>query len=175
MQDAIAAKLVQQAMTSESIIAQQPLLLHVKKIKKIEMVDVIPLVSMLPGLQCHEIGQLVAHQNSLSNIINGLFLSLSDAQRNKNYLVHEMSCYTDLVASEQQENITHFMLIQQGLKPKFLDITAQAIISFKSGDQWYLVVWNDAKCCKIMNLTSGQIKVMKKLEKILQSGIDFQD
>ena len=174
MQDAIAAKLVQQATTSASIIAQQPLLLQTKKIKKIEMTDIVPIVSMLPGLQCHEIGQLDAHQISLSQIINGIFLALSDAQRNKNYLIHKLSCYNDLVDQKKQDVLTHFMLIQQGLKPKFLDDTAQAIISFKSGDQWYLAIWNDEKCSKVMILTLEQIKVMKKLEKLLQSGIDFQ-
>ena len=174
MQDAIAAKLVQQATTSASIIAQQPLLLQTKKIKKVEMTDVVPIVSMLPGLQCHEIGQFVADEISLSHIINGVFLALSDAQRNKNYLIHKVSCMNDLVNQNEQDILTHFMLIQQGLKPKFLDDTAQAIVSFKSGDQWYLAVWNDEKCSKIMTLTLEQIKVMKKLEKLMQSGIDFQ-
>ena len=107
-------------------------------------------------------------------IINDVFLALPDAQRNKNYLIHAMSCHNDLVDQKKQDHVTHFMLIQQGLKPKFLDDTAQAIISFKSGDQWYLAVWNDEKCSKIMNLTIDQIKIMKKLEKLMQSGIDFQ-
>lgn len=167
-------KLIQEVITSQPIVAKMPLLMYVKKIEKIEMMHPVSIISMLPGVQNHQIQEMNAGKISFSDIINRSFLSISDAEKNKNYLINKLFCYNDLVQSDQEQEVTHCMIMQQGLMPKFLTGKVETWISFKSGDGWYLATWKDQKCSKIIKLKPEQIQVIQDVEHFMQQGIDYQ-
>lgn len=175
VQDDISSQFMYQAKTSQAITTQKPVLLYIKKIDKITLTSPVAIVSMLPGLQNHEIKELVAEKIPLSQLMNETFLSVADAEKNKNYLIDRLVCQNDLIASAANKEITHCMIIQQDFVPKFLSGKPETFISFQSDDAWYLVIWKHQKAEKIMRLTDDQIDIMIELEKFLQQGIDFQD
>lgn len=175
VQDEISSQFMHQVKTSRAITIEKPVLLYVKKIDKIVLTSPVAVVSMLPGMQNHEIKELIAEKIPLSKLIHESFLSLTDAEKNKNYLIDRLVCQNDVIVSAANKEMTHCMIIQQGFVPRFFAGKPETFISFQLGDAWYLIIWKHHKAEKIMKLTDDQINTMIELEKFLQQGIDFQD
>lgn len=175
MHDTIAQELVHKVTNSQVGTTQKSVLLYVKKVDTIQFDNPVAIVSMLPGLQNHQINKLIAHNIPLSRIIQDSFLSLADATKNKNYLIDTIICNNDIIEPFGSCQVTHCMLIQEGFMPKFLPYKSETFISFRLNEQAYLMVWRNEKPEKIMKLTSDQTRIMIELENFLQQGIDFQD
>lgn len=174
LHDETSHNFMQKAEQFTTVTFEKAILLYAKKIEKIVLENSVPIVSMVPGLQNHQINRLIAPRVSLSQLINESFLSLADAAKNKNYLINHLVCRNDLVAGAANQEISHCMIIQQGFMPRFLPAKVETFISFAVDKAWYLIVWKDQKPEKIMTLTTEQIKIIKELEKFMQQGIDVQ-
>ena len=175
VRDGIMMKLVQQVTTNSVVVATKPLLLYTKKVKKIKTDQAIPIISMLPGITSHEIGELIAPQVPLSTLITQSFLSLEDMQAYKNFMIKKLLCFNDLIGDGKKiETLTHVLILnQENLTPKFLDKPAQALIYCQLADSHYLLLWNDQKITDIVLLNQDQIAAMSALEKLVQQAVDF--
>jgi len=176
LHDITMQQLVQQAMTESIVTLRKPLLLYAKKIKKIDVDLAVPIISMLPGLQSHEIGTLCADKIVLSQLIESLFLSVVDIELYKNFLIKEVWCKDDVFARGEPIVLQHFLILnQKNLMPKFLTVPAQVVVSYESGGRHYLIILNDQKISESMILTSEQASSMYDIEKFVQQNIDYQD
>lgn len=174
IQDETSHSFMQIAHQDMTCSSEKAILLYVKKIEEIVLKKSIPIISMIPGLQNHQINRLIAPGILFSDLINQSFLSIVDAVKNKNYRIDHLACKNDLIPGVDIHEISHCMIIQHGFMPKFLPMKAKTFISFTVGTVWYLVIWKDQKPEKIIILTNEQIKIMKELEKFMQQGIDVQ-
>lgn len=178
IKDGTIIKLVQQVTTNSSVVSSKPLLLYTKKVKKIKIDRAVPIISMLPGIASHEIGELVAWQIPLSQIIATSFLSLEDMQAYKNFMIKKLSCWNDLIGDVKLPGImTTFknvmILDQANLKPKFFMGDADALIYCQLADNHYLLVWNDQKITDTLLLDQEQIDAMCDIEKLVQQAVDY--
>ncbi|AXK60904.1 hypothetical protein [Candidatus Chromulinivorax destructor] len=173
-EDEATHNLMHKAKDFTTIYSKKAILLYTKKIEKIVLKNTVSIISMLPGLQNHQINELIAQSLSFSQIVNESFLSLADAAKNKNYLINRLVCKNDIIAGAANQEISHCMIIQQGFMPKFLPDKIETCISFAVGKVWYLIVWKDQKPKKIMTLTHEQINIITELEQFMQQGIDVQ-
>ncbi|MBV8661246.1 MAG: hypothetical protein JO129_03830 [Candidatus Dependentiae bacterium] len=175
VRDGIMMKLIQQVTTNSVIVASKPLLLYTKKVKKIKTDQALPIISMLPGITSHEIGELIAPQVLLSELINQSFLSLEDMQAYKNFMIKKLICFNDVIGNNQKiETFTRVLILdQQNLTPRFLDKPSQALIYCQLADSHYLLLWNDQKITEIAQLDQDQIIAMAALEKLVQQAVNF--
>ncbi|MBP6869457.1 hypothetical protein KBC04_01025 [Candidatus Babeliales bacterium] len=170
-------KLVQQVTVPHSIVSSnKPLLLYTKKIKKIKIDRAVPIVSMLPGIVSHEIGELFAPQVSLSLLISQGFLSLQDMQAYKNFMIKKLVCYNDVLEDKKIETFSHVLILgQASLMPKFLSKRSDTLIYAIVGKIHYLFLWNDQKISEVMMLDEDQIKLMADIENFVELSIDYQN
>lgn len=175
IKDNIIMKLIQQVTGYASITTSKPLLLYTKKVKKIKTDRAVPIISMLPGMQSHEITQMIAPQVLLSQLIKDSFLSLEDMQAYKNFIIKSVTCYNDLIGSDQKVMTLKNLLIlgQDRLQPKFLDKKADAIIYFQYADQHYLLKFNDQKITDQMLLDHEQIDAMVQILQYVAQSVDY--
>ena len=182
--DGLIMKLVQQVTTNSSVVSSKPLLLYTKKVKKIKIDHAVPIISMLPGVQSHEITELIATNISLSQLISDSFLSLEDMQAYKNFLIKKMSCFNDLIGehtfaeasahTHKNAILTHVLVLnQEHLKPKFFHDHADALISFELAGKQYLLVWNDQKISDTIELNAEQAETMKEIENFVQQAVNY--
>lgn len=179
MRDGVMMKLVQQATTNSSFHVTKPLLLYSKKIKKLKLDRPWQIISMLPGMQSHEIGELFAPQVTLSQLIADSLLSLEDMQAYKNFMIKKLTCLNDFSVSDNvaQKSIvmlTNVLILhQEQLKPKFLQTHADAVIYFECAGKHYLAVWQDHKINEVMLLDKEQIEQMQTIAKFVQQAVNF--
>jgi len=174
MDDTMQLNLVKEVNHDVLVTTSKPLLLYRKKIESIKIAQPVDFVSMLPGLQNHEIGYLHAETLLLSQLINQSFLSVDDAQKNKNYLIRKVSCINDILDQKIPTELTHVMIIQHGFIPHFLDNTDHVLIFFETNNQYYCALWDKQQCMKLIDLTYEQSKIIRDLEFFIQQSIDFQ-
>ncbi len=174
IKDQLMIRLVQQATGYASLTLNKPLLMYTKKIKKIKMEKLVPIVSMLPGLQSHMIDQLIAPNFRLSDIIVKSFVSLEDMQAYKNYLIPEVSCINDLVDDTQVSTIKNLLIVgQDNVRPKFMDKKTQVLIYFQSCDQHYCASVSDQKIVNVIKFNQDQIAVMQEIIQFVRLMVDF--
>ncbi len=174
IRDGLIMKLVQQVTTNSSIVSSKPLLLYTKKVKKIKIDHAVPIISMLPGLQSHEIGELLAPNIPLSQLIADSFLSLEDMQAYKNFMIKKLSCFNDLIGDQKNATFSHVLILaQEHLKPKFFHIKADALISFELAGKHYLMVWHNQKITDTIELDQEQAEAMKAIENFVQQAVNF--
>lgn len=175
IRDGMIMRLVQQVTTNSAVTPTKPLLVYTKKIKRIKVDRSLPIISMLPGVQSHEIGEFIAPQIPLSQLITDSFLSLEDMQAYKNFIIHKLSCFNDQIGSDQKNEIfTHVLVLsQQDLMPKFYKSSAQALICCQLAGKHYLLVWNDQKITDQILLNDEQIKAMSEIEKLVQQAVNY--
>jgi|GEM_PF-1263432 len=168
-------KLVQQVTANGTVSSSKPLLLYTKKVKKIKISKPVTIVSMLPGIVSHEIGELVAEQIPLSQLISESFLSLEEMQAYKNFMIKKLSCFNDLIGDNKNAELFTDVLVldQQSLMPKFLDEKAEALIYLNFKSIHYLLVWNDRKITKTMQLNQKQIAAMSEIKKFVNKSVNY--
>ncbi|MDP3788534.1 MAG: hypothetical protein Q8Q60_04460 [Candidatus Chromulinivorax sp.] len=175
MRDSMMLKLVQQVTTNTVVTATKPLLLYTKKIKKIKLDSPWSIISMLPGIQSHEIGELVAPYVTFSQLIAQSFVSLEDMQAYKNFMIKKLTCMNDVIAGHKKiENFTNVLILhQEDLMPKFLHQPAQALIYAQRAGKHYLIIWNDGKVDEIIELDQEQIETMFVIEGYVQQSVNY--
>jgi hypothetical protein len=174
IRDGMIMKLVQQVTANSSVVSSKPLLLYTKKIKKIKIDHALPIISMLPGIQSHEITELVATNIPLSQLIANSFLSLEDMQAYKNFIIKKVSCFNDLIGQAKNEIFTNVLVLnQEHLKPKFFHDHADALISFELAGKHYLLVWNDQKMSDMIELNEEQADTMKEIQSFVQQAVKY--
>ena len=176
VRDNMIVKLVQQVTANGTVSSNKPLLLYTKKVKKIKIDKAVPIVSMLPGLMSHEIGELIAEQVSLSQLVTKSFLSLEDMQAYKNFMIKKLLCFNDLIGPNRKTAVFTDVLVlgQQSLMPKFLEEPAEALIYFKFADLDHLLALNEQKIIKIMQLNKKQMNAMSEIKKLVKQSINFE-
>ncbi len=174
IRDGLIMKLVQQITTQRSITLSKPLFLYAKKVKKIKTDRSLPIISMLPGFQSHEIGELLAPQIPFSQLIADSFLSLEDMQGYKNFIIKKISCINDLVGDNKNGTFTHVLILaQEHLKPKFFQGKADALIAFEFRGKHYLAVWHDQKITDTLELNQEQSEAMSAIENLVQQAVNY--
>ena len=175
IEDALIHKFVKKTTSNEPVMTDKPLLLYNKKIKSIQLHSATPIISMLPGMQSHEIGAVIAKKVLLSDLIKKSFLSLSDAQLYKNFMIQKISCINDVIKNKDESIIHNCMILnQQNFMPSFLTDPVQTLVYFELENESYLVFLNDQKFINIMTLSHEQMKNMLEIKKYLQKSIDYQ-
>ena len=178
IKDGTIIKLVQPVTTNRSVISNKPLLLYTKKIKKIKIDRAVPIISMLPGIVSHEIGELYAPQIPLSQVLATSFLSLEDMQGYKNFIIKKISCINDLVGDEKLRSATAtfvdvLVLHQENLMPKFFQGQAEALMYCKLADKHYLIVWNEQKIVEVIDLDFEQINAIAEIKILVQQAVNY--
>ncbi len=174
IRDGLIMKLVQQVTTNSSVVSSKPLLLYTKKVKRIKIDHAVPIISMLPGVQSHEITELVATNIPLSQLITDSFLSLEDMQAYKNFMIKKISCFNDLIGQGKNQIFTNVLVLnQEYLKPKFFHDHADALISFELAGKHYLLVWNDQKMSDVIELNEEQADTMKEIQNFVQQAVKY--
>jgi len=175
MKDTTLFKLVQQVTTNAIVYTNKPILLYTKKVKKIKIDRAVSIISMLPGIQSHEIGMLQAPQVLFSQLLTQSFLSLEDMQAYKNFMIKILICKNDLIADKQDVILTNALIIQQqNLMPKFVKQAVDAVIYAQCNKDHYLLLWKDKKVVEQMFLDEQQIEQMLQLQNFIQQSILYE-
>jgi hypothetical protein len=175
VREGLIAKLVQKITTNGTFFSHKPLLLYSKKIKKIKIDRAVPIISMLPGMVSHEIGELSAGLVPLSRLIAESFLSLEDMQAYKNFIIKKLVCFDDLIGSKKIINFTDILILhQENLMPKFFEKKVEALIFLKRINSYYLLVWNNKSITDIILLNEEKIRAMSEIKNFVQQGINYQ-
>lgn len=176
VKDGLIFKLVQQIISPNSVItAIKPVLLYAKKVKKIKMDQIVPIISMVPGLVSHEIGEFYAPQILFSSLVSQVFLSLEDMQLYKNFIIKKLECINDLLEGQNAAILSHVLILgQENLIPKFIGKHAQAVICFQSEGKFYASIFNEQKITQTMLLDDEQVRIIKGIENFVQQAVDFK-
>lgn len=176
LRDRLMFKLVQQSITPYSTMTlHKPLLLYTKKVKRIKMNQSWPIISMIPGVQSHEILELLAPQVPLSALITQTFLSLEDMEGYKNFSIKKLVCFDDLFGTKKTALLEHVVIInQKNFMPKFFTDQAQALIYCKFAGVSYLLVFDDQKITKTLILEQEQSDAMDRIEKFVELGSVYE-
>lgn len=177
VKDGLFSKLVQQVVLPSAIItATKPVLLYTKKVKKIKMDHLVPIISMIPGFVSHQIEDFYAPAILLSSLISDVFLSLEDMQLYKNFIIKKLACVNDLVDSKNIGILSHVLILcQKNLMPKFIGTEPDAIIYFEFENKHYCCIFDQQKITQTILLDEIQIAAMIELEKFVQQAIDFKE
>lgn len=174
LHDSMMMKLVQQATSNTVITTNKPLLLYTKKVKKISIDHALPIISMLPGMQSHEIGELIAPHVPFSQLLTASFLSLEDVQACKNFMIKKLVCCNDVIGEKANTVFTNVLILdQENLRPKFYDKDAQALIYCQLHDQHYLLAWNAQHITDQMVLQQEHIDIMSQIRNLVQQAVDY--
>ena len=172
--DGMMIKLVQQVTTNGSYASSKPLLLYTKKVKKIKIDSAVPIVSMLPGIQSHEITELQAGSTPLSKLIADSFLSLEDMQAYKNFMIKKLSCFNDLIGEPRNVIFTNVLILdQENFMPKFVSEPADALIYLELAGQSYLVLCDEQQITGQFILDQEQVAAMAEIKKLVQQAINY--
>lgn len=176
IKDGIMFKLVQQVTSNTVISSNKPMLLYTKKVKKIKIDKALPIISMLPGITSHEIGELIAPNVALSLLLSQSFLSIEDQQSYKNFLINKLTCHNDLLHPEVSEALYNVLIAdQKNFMPKFIDKEIQSIVYFQSSaHEHHLFTWQDHKIVQHMILNLEQIDMMLQILDFVQKSAQFK-
>jgi hypothetical protein len=175
LKDGTLFKLVQQITTNSVISLSKPLLLYTKKVKKIKMDQALSIISMLPGIASHEIGELYAPTVCLSSLLTQSFLSLEDRQAYKNFMIKKLVCRNDLLPGQENEIVSNVLIMhQKNLMPKFVDKNVQALLYVQSQQEHHLFTWQDQKIVDHLLLNSAQVHIIQEIADFVQASVNYK-
>lgn len=177
IQDSLFLKMVQQVIAEDiNITATKPIFLYTKKIKKIKMDQVVPIVSMIPGMVSHEIKELYAPKVLLSSLLLEMFLSIEDMQPYKNFLIKQLFCYDDLSFKDHKTKTFSDALIvgQPEFIPNFLHKACDAYLYYHVENDYYLVLYKKQKMIELIQLNNDQILIMQEIKNFVEQAINFK-
>ncbi len=171
--DTMLIQLVQPVTNSNGLTSSKPLLLYVKKIKKIKIDRSVPIISMIPGPADHEISELIAVQLPFSKLLMEAFLFLDDVQPYKNFMLKKVWCKNDLIPATKSNVFDRVMVISQPeLFPRWIKQVCKAVIFFQCQGIWYGAVVQDQKIEELMPLDVDQIETVVYLEQVIKASVD---
>ncbi len=174
VKDSLIIKLVQQVTSYSSVVATKPIFLYTKKVKKIKMDKVVPVISMLPGLQTHQIDKLIAPQISLEQLITQTFVSLEDMQAYKNFMIKNVTCIDDLSDAKKVATFDRILILgQEHTKPRFVDKKSDMFIYVQCGDQHYQLLFDEQKIVDKVQLSPDQVFMIDELIPFLQMLLEY--
>ncbi len=152
----------------------KPMLLYTKKIEKITLETLAPVISMIPGLVSHEIAVCDANLYRLSEIIPTLFLAFPDSEHYTHFKIKKLICNNDMIGSQGQVTLTNLLILQQKkLRPGFINQSVQLAVYWKHKGVGYLILYDQGKVIEQRMVTEQEFEAMQSMYHFVQKSIDY--